>query len=57
MINKAVATLQDETEKKLLKGQHSRNRSIVKEIIATCENFRNEIKDDFGALKEQSEAG
>lgn len=57
VINKAILTLQDQTETKLQKGQHSRNRSIVKEIIATCENFRNEIKEDFSAMKEQSEAG
>ena len=57
VINKAIAMLQDTTEQKLQKGQHSRNRSIVKEIIATCENFRNEIKEDFSAMKEQSEGG
>ena len=55
LINKAIANLQEDTLKKLLSGQHSRNRSIVKEIIATCENFRNEIKEDFSVLKEQDD--
>lgn len=57
LINRAILALQEQTEKNLTQGQHSRNRSIVKEIIATCENFRQEIKEDFSALKEQSEAG
>lgn len=56
VINKAIMTLQDQTETKLTKDQHSRNRGIVKEIIATSQLFRDEIREDFSALKEQSEA-
>lgn len=35
----------------MLTDQHNRNRNIVREIIGTCQSFRQEIKDDVNLLK------
>ena len=40
-------------ETKLKQGAHSRNRSIVKEIIETCTDFREKIKEQFEKMKEE----
>ena len=39
------------------KDQHARNRGIVREIIMTCQNFRNEIKEDALILKGEDDDG
>ena len=34
-------------------AQHNRNRSIVKEVIETCQDFRNGLKDKFDNMREE----
>ena len=40
-ITKAIQTEWQDILKQMLEAQHKRNRNIVKEIIDTCELFRN----------------
>ena len=51
VITKAIATEQKMTEERIVKGQHSRNRGIIKEIVSTCSGFRSEIKADFDMIR------
>ena len=50
-IMKAIKTEWDGLEQNMQLKQHKRNRSIIKEIITTCNTFRNEIKEEFINLK------
>ena len=56
-ITKAISKENEMREKMIKDNQHARNRSIVKEIISTCETFRNEIKEDFAELKPEDYDG
>lgn len=56
-IGKAIANEWNEILSGMLLKQHKRNRSIIKEIIDTCETFRKEIKDKFTDLKGEEEDG
>ena len=56
-ITKSISKENETREKMIKDNQHSRNRSIVKEIISTCETFRNEIKEDFAELKPEDYDG
>jgi DNA-directed RNA polymerase subunit L len=42
-------------EKGILDNQHSRNRAIVKEIIETCIDFRNTLREEFEKMAEDLE--
>jgi hypothetical protein len=39
----------------IISSQHKRNRSIVKEIIDTCQGFRTELRDKFEGLRDELE--
>ena len=54
-ITKAIQSEWQEILKNMQEKQHKRNRSIVKEIIDTCEMFRKDIKDKFTELREGEE--
>jgi len=42
-------------EKEMLLNQHKRNRNIIKEIITTCNMFKNEISEEFTNLRGEEE--
>ena len=44
-IKRRIKTEWESIEKRIVDNQHSRNRSIVKEIIETCADFRNTLHD------------
>lgn len=50
-IMKAIKGEWDNLDQELQLKQHKRNRSIIKEIITTCNTFKNEIKEEFANLK------
>merc|ERR1712196_302356 len=54
-IMKAINTEWKDTESTMTLNQHKRNRNIVKEIITTCNMFRNEIKEEFTNLRGEEE--
>lgn len=54
-INKAIQSEWTKTSGDMTLKQHKRNRSIIKEIITTCETFRTEIKDEFTTLRGEEE--
>lgn len=49
-INRAISDDWKATENKIIDEQHHRNRTIVEEVINTCNNFRDEISKN-GLLK------
>lgn len=51
LINRLIAEEQKRIDLDLVKTQHTRNRNIIREIIATCKNFRTEIKEDSDMLR------
>jgi len=50
-ITKAITREWSDTTDDMLLKQHKRNRSIVKEIITTCESFKMEIAEQFTNLR------
>mmetsp|Transcript_12258 Transcript_12258/g.20626 ORF Transcript_12258/g.20626 Transcript_12258/m.20626 type:complete len:230 (-) Transcript_12258:49-738(-) len=50
-INNMIKSSQNETDKKILTDQHSRNRNIIREIILACEKLKEEINQDFNMLR------
>jgi len=50
-ITKAIENEQNAITNEIIKSQHSRSRGIIREIIQTCMNFKNEIKTDADLLK------
>jgi hypothetical protein len=42
-----------EIEDKFLLNQHNRNRTIVKEVIDTCKDFRDSIQDNFERMRDE----
>jgi hypothetical protein len=55
VITKAIANEQRMTEERITQGQHKRNRGIIREIISTCQGFKNEIKADFDLIRGEEE--
>ena len=52
-VNKAITEEWDIIDKETSSSQHTRNRGIVKEIIETCLQFKQELKEEFKELREQ----
>ena len=50
-ITKALRADWDLTITNLEKRQHARNRSIISEIVTTCETFNDQIKDQFKSFR------
>jgi len=50
-ITKAIAKEWTDTTDNMLLKQHKRNRSIIKEIITTCQTFKGEIAEEFTNLR------
>ena len=50
-ITKAIAKEWTDTTDNMLLKQHKRNRSIIKEIITTCQTFNGEIAEEFTNLR------
>ena len=48
-INKDWTTI----ETRITEDQHHRNRAIVKEIIETCQEFRNVLKEQFDKMRDE----
>lgn len=51
IVNRALSQDWKATETRILDHQHHRNRTIVQEIIRTCEKFRKEIKEEVEAIE------
>ena len=59
LVCKTINTNNKEQEKQLTSDldlkMHQRNRQIVKEIIDTCKNFKEEVNQHFEKLREEFE--
>lgn len=42
-----------QTETRIIEDQHHRNRTIVQEIIKTCEKFKKEINNEVDAIEKE----
>lgn len=54
-IKKALEGELADTEKDIIRNEHKRNRDIVREILSTCKNFREEIKEEFNVMRGEEE--
>ena len=52
-ITKGIEDEWKSIESNVSRGQHNRNRSIVKEVIETTQDFRNGLKDQFDNMREE----
>jgi len=55
MITQAIKKELDTIDERTTKNQHQRNRAIVKEIIETAQDFKNNLKDQFDRMREEYE--
>jgi hypothetical protein len=42
-----------QTETRIIEDQHHRNRTIVQEIIKTCDKFKKEINNEVDAIEKE----
>ena len=52
-IKKKIEDEWKQIEEKVETDQHNRNRTIIEQIIKTCENFRSKNEDEFTFFREQ----
>jgi hypothetical protein len=55
VITQAIKKEWEAIEERVVKNQHQRNRSIVKEIIETAQDFKANLKDQFDRMREEYE--
>jgi len=54
-INKSISEEWDTIDKSISSSQHTRNRTIVKEIIETCRDFKESVKTEFMEMKDKED--
>lgn len=55
IINKGITEEMKQIQERIEKNQKKRNRGIIKDIIETCNDYRNTIDTEFNNMREEAE--